>query len=90
MNASQIAAAIVAGNFSDPEIREINAAVRFAYDKAVRAAPRQFKKGDRVQFKSRDGRIIEGTVEKVMQKNIRVKTDDGMGWRVGATLLTKI
>ena len=46
-----------------------------------------FAKGDSVFFiNSRSGQKISGVVEKVMQKNVKVSTADGV-WRVPATML---
>ena len=45
-----------------------------------------FSTGDSVYFISRSGEKISGVVEKVMQKNIKVSTSQGI-WRVPATML---
>jgi hypothetical protein len=48
----------------------------------------KFRRGDRVAFKGRSGQTISGTVERVMQKNVRVKSDGGGTWRVPAHMLS--
>ena len=48
----------------------------------------KFRGGDRVTFKGRSGQVIVGTVERVMQKNVRVKSDGGGTWRVPAHMLS--
>jgi hypothetical protein len=45
-----------------------------------------FSTGDSVYFVNRSGEKISGVVEKVMQKNIKVSTSQGI-WRVPATML---
>ena len=45
-----------------------------------------FSTGDSVFFVNKRGQKISGVVQKVMQKNIKVSTDDGI-WRVHATML---
>ena len=45
-----------------------------------------FSAGDTVYFVNRSGEKISGVVEKVMQKNIKVSTSQGI-WRVPATML---
>lgn len=50
-------------------------------------ARKQFSRGDRVEFKSRQG-LITGFVEKIMTKNIGVRCDvTGLMWRVSPSLL---
>jgi|SaaInl47_10m_RNA_FD_contig_41_1490030_length_639_multi_3_in_0_out_0_1 acid phosphatase class B len=54
---------------------------------AASMATGNFKKGDSVFFvSSRSNQKISGVVEKVMLKNIKVSTSEGM-WRVPATML---
>ena len=48
-----------------------------------------FKSGDRVSFTTRGGEKLQGTVIKPMVRNIAVRTDDGMSWRVNPGLLRK-
>ena len=45
--------------------------------------------GDKVSFTGRGGVVLEGTVEKVMIKNVSVDTGRGR-WRVPASMLTKV
>jgi acid phosphatase class B len=54
---------------------------------AASMATGNFSKGDSVFFiNSRSGQKVSGVVEKVMVKNIKVSTPDGI-WRVPATML---
>ena len=49
----------------------------------------QFQKGNLVQFTSKTGEVITGTVSKVNRKSIAVETTKG-GWKVSPSLLTLI
>ena len=48
-----------------------------------------FKAGDRVSFTTRGGDKMLGTVIKPMVRNIDVRADDGMSWRINPALLRK-
>ena len=48
-----------------------------------------FQVGDPVQFTSKYGTVVTGTVAKRNQKTIKVKTDQGM-WKVSPSLLEKL
>lgn len=50
---------------------------------------RQFRPGDRVTFEGKGGQTVTGTVEKILQKNIKVQADNGMPWRVSPSLLSR-
>lgn len=54
-----------------------------------RKATWSLQKGDQVTFKSRDGVTHTGVIEKVMQKNCRVKTATTT-WKVAASFLKKV
>lgn len=58
------------------ELREINSACidrmrSLSYQKAT-----EFRRGDKVEYDSRRGFTVSGTIEKVMQKNVIVVPDD--------------
>lgn len=54
---------------------------------AASMATGNFSKGDKVFFiNSRTNQKVSGVVDKVMLKNVKVDTPDGM-WRVPATML---
>lgn len=55
-----------------------------------RIATHLYRNGDKVQFKGKYGQVVQGTVTKVMQKNISVLSDEGTHWRVRAGALTKV
>lgn len=80
-----------------PALREINAAMREAFDRQIRKASRGFDPGDRVRFTVSKGMYagmtFEGIVERVNAKSVKVRVmQNGRGvvWRVGPPLLTKV
>jgi hypothetical protein len=63
-------------------------------ERGVRDFGRQaadFKKGDRVKFEDRVGKIITGTVIRVNQRSVSVEPDDGRSryWRVAPSMLRR-
>jgi preprotein translocase subunit YajC len=50
----------------------------------------KFDVGDRVSFKGRGEDILTGTVIRVNQKSLSIKTDQGTMWYVSPALATKI
>lgn len=91
MNAKDIANAIINGNFNTDELRDINLAIKHAYDSAQRNARREFRVGDRV----RTPRYGDGVVESIGPKNIIVRVDKApVGYtnkvRCSPSLLTKV
>lgn len=49
-----------------------------------------FNVGDRVSFRPPDGNEVRGTVVRLNTKSVTVATADGIQWRIGPTLLTKM
>jgi hypothetical protein len=68
------------------DFRTVATLFKQAQTNVATMATGNFSKGDSVYFISRSGEKILGVVEKVMQKNIKVSTNQGT-WRVAATLL---
>ena len=71
------------------QLQEINHRVVDRIRQLQRDARFNFKPGDTVMFKTTRGMKITGTVERILQKNIRV-TVQGTNWTVAPTLLTKV
>lgn len=46
-----------------------------------------FTRGDRVEFQTSDGRMMEGVVLRLNKKTVSVATDDGHQWNVSPGLL---
>lgn len=72
------------------EIKELWSILKARNGQLNERAVHQFAKGDRVRFKGRYSMILEGTVKKVNKKTVSVDADNGEGWRVHPTSLTKI
>jgi len=82
--------AILSGNFSMEELRSIGEALSVAYDRGQRTAKLYFSRGDKVYFDStKTGERIHGTITKINQKTIELRTDRGNSWKVSASLLKK-
>ena len=50
---------------------------------------RSFRKGEKVTFKTKTGKTMQGVVQKVNRKTVSVLTDVGSSWRVSGSLLQK-
>ena len=83
-----ISHAILHGDFSNDQLRVIVQAVKYKQDQMNTVARFMFRKGDEVQFKTRDGRVIKGTITKINRKTTEVKS--GMThWKVTSSLLER-
>ena len=65
-------------------------AVKMRRNQLHTADAHKFKFGDRVRFEGRQGRTLQGTVERVKIKYILVRTDLGQKWNVPGSHLTLI
>lgn len=92
MTTDQIVAALGdrKNQFTTDDIRKISAALREAHGRVIAGASLGFSKGDKVTFAGKFGRPVEGTVTKVNMKSLSVKATDGVNWKVGPTLATRI
>jgi hypothetical protein len=71
------------------EMARIVDAYKFRQDSLRRSAKAQFSKGDTVTWhNSRTGTQMSGSIAKINQKSIDVRTAQGI-WRVGANLLKR-
>lgn len=71
------------------EMARIVDAYKFRQDSLRRSAKAQFSRGDTVTWhNSRTGTQMSGTIAKINQKSIDVRTTQGL-WRVGANLLKR-
>ena len=61
--------------------------IRTVRDAEANAVKRQIRVGDRVWFDAKTRGIIHGVVVKIMPKNVKVKADSGMNWKVFPSLL---
>ena len=72
------------------ELREAFDMVRDAFRALERRRATAFLAGDRVQFRSRNGNVLTGTVEYPNDKTVTIKAEDGRKWRVSPSLLEKV
>jgi hypothetical protein len=90
MSVQTINAEILAGNFTNDQLTSIIDAVKFARARLTEASKRSLRIGDTVNWDSpKTGRNTTGTVMKIAQKYVTVRTINGL-WRVPANMLTKI
>ena len=92
MTRQEIVTALVGGTWTKDDLEAFRFAIRDVNSRINTLAKHEFQAGDRVQFKIRKGKgeVVRGTIEKIMTKNIRVRADDGGGWRVSPSFLEKI
>ena len=90
MNANTVASTIIAGNFTNDELASIIEAVKYARSRLQKQTIRSLMLGDNVNFTStKTGRNTTGTVYKIAQKYVTVRTIDGL-WKVPANMLNLI
>jgi len=81
-------------NLGEAELRDLNrrivARLHFLLKMRTHAQMMNFSVGDRVTFHPSGRNPIFGVVTKFNTKTITVMTDDGGGWNVSPTLLTKV
>ena len=81
-------------NLSEAELRDLNrkivARLNFLLKMRTHAQMMDFSVGDRVTFHPSGRNPIFGVITKFNTKTITVMTDDGSGWNVAPTLLTKV
>lgn len=92
MTTDQIVAALNdrKNQFTTDDIKKISAALRAAHSRVIASVALDFDVGAKVTFVGKFGRPVEGTITKVNQKTLNVKATDGVNWKVGPTLVTKI
>lgn len=90
MNATEIARALIAGNFTNDDLSNITEALKFARSQLGKRTKASLMLGDNVNFfNSKQGRDYTGTVVKIARKFVTVRTTAGL-WRVPANMLTVV
>jgi len=90
MSIHTVNAEIIAGGFTNDELASIIDAVKYARSRLQKQTIRSLMLGDHVNFtSSKTGRNITGTVNKIAQKYVTVRTVEGL-WKVPANMLTLI
>jgi len=90
MSIQTINAEIIAGGFTNDELASIIEAVKYARSRLQKQTIRSLMLGDAVNFTStKTGRTVNGTVNKIAQKYVTVRTVEGL-WKVPANMLTLV
>lgn len=89
MNISEINNAITRGTFSNEDLTSIIEAVKYARARLGRHTIWSIKRGDKVSYKGRSGRIVVGVVTDIKIKNVIVQVG-ASSWRVPANMLTLV
>ena len=70
------------------DLKRVSDSLRRHWNVLTAESAREFRVGDRVEFQTKDGRRVIGTVDKINRKTVGVTPDDGgAGWRVGPSIL---
>lgn len=72
------------------DLREAQNALNARFRELQRRMAVSFRVGETVKFKSRAGKTITGTVQKINQKTVKVQSSTGNMWTVTASLLQKV
>jgi len=88
LSVQEIKSAIIGGNFASSDLDEIAQALLFARNQSTRKNVFVLRAGDRVRWNSpKNGRPMQGTVNKVGRKFVTVNTNQFGQWRVPAYML---
>jgi tRNA(Ile2) C34 agmatinyltransferase TiaS len=86
----EINSTITSGQFTNEQLTSIFQAVTFARAQVRRTTMRSLRVGDMVRFtNSRNGQLIQGTVEKIAIKFVTVKTATTK-WKCPGNMLEKV
>jgi len=69
------------------EVREFWDILKARHKELQARIARSFSIGDKVEFDSKYGYVIDGVITKVNTKTIHVDTEDDGKWKVGSSLL---
>jgi len=72
------------------ELLKLGRIIKEQFSHATREESLNFKIGDEVTFKGKDGSILKGEVIKINHKTINVVINDFMRYRISPSLLTKV
>jgi hypothetical protein len=87
---SQIERAILSGNWTYDQVKQMQNAISKASDRIAENARYEFRPGDRVEWDSKHGYVKRGVVLSTGKKNAKIKCDDDyLTWRVYLGFLRK-
>jgi flagellar basal body P-ring protein FlgI len=84
--AHKINSAIINSELSFEDIKDISNTLSYVAKQIQYNKAREFMKGDKVKFNSRTGEVVHGTVVKINQKTVTVKSATNQ-WKVSPSLL---
>ena len=87
MNCEDLMKEIIAGRWTNEEIDNLVAAVRFACEFKAKEAKASLRVGHKATFKDRSGKTLVGVVSKINNKSILIFVD-GARWRVSPSLVS--
>ena len=77
-------------NLSKEDLKEVNKIIKAIYTNLQREQVNCFSVGDNVDFKAPDGRLIIGSVVRLNEKTVSVRSANGLHWRVSPGFLSKV
>ena len=77
---------IYSSNLTLDDLFDISHAINYTVRQIQANKAREFMRGDKVKFTSKTGVVVNGTVVKINQKTITVKSDTTQ-WKVSPSLL---
>ena len=88
MSVEQIQLAIMRTDLTNADLRAISDTIQFKRSQLAKENKRAITIGSTVSFmNSRTGQNVQGVVEKIMTKNVRINTGTSI-WRVPASMLS--
>ena len=87
MTINELNQAIMFCEFTNDQNNSIIMSIKFARTRLQKRNKASLRIGDRVRFQGRSGRIVSGTVQKILIKNVTVLTTNGLLYKVSANLL---
>lgn len=71
------------------DLREAESALKVRWRELQRRAAISFRVGDKVAFTAKTGKTVTGTITKINQKTVSLRTIDA-NWKVSPSLLRKV
>lgn len=88
-NVSDITTAIMNGNWATEDLQRMANAINMKNRERQARATAVFGRGDKVEFTTKRGETVKGTVTRVNQKTVSVQSFEGVQWKVSGSLLRK-
>lgn len=86
---SQIERAILSGNWTYDQVKQMAQAISKAGDHIAENARYEFRPGDHIEWTGKRGYVRRGTVKSIGSKNAKIEADDCRCWRVYLGYLRK-